>query len=630
MTARSYLYRRNGIYYFRWPIPLAYRQRMPPGSPVELRVSLRTSHPATARHLAARHWLAALDVSQHFLVSDASVSYNDLLTTIRRHPAMDGKSMPASADDDSLLSVGEVAGSTDLQKLKDTIAVLDSMGATFHVVVGNQPVEVWGRGYDEDGVPRPQIIEALSDFADDCASLNRDGIRLALAAEKNLFTIDEVHSDQPGLKASGATNQYFQVVLSTPLTYNLNELRVASSFAQKAANNISFAKPTAQVATDCDAIHLSTAKASWLSQNSSENGGAWKKATSSNYDSYVQQFIVIVGDKRTTELQAQDFDEYERLMRILPANWYLTHKKTGKSPAQIALENSNKKSLSAKTLKDKGSAVSLFFSHLKSKGYWHGRYGGALFSAVRTSKKQKARHVFSDDELTTLFSGTGVEVFRQAQFPLYAWGSVLLLFTGARPAEISQLQHQDVLQDDEGTWYLRLMQNDEGDEEVGAGNNQVVAQKQFKTVSSERSIPIHPCVLELGFLNYVKNFKASERLFPEAFRHNQKASREIGDWFNGKLLKETGLKREGVVLYSLRHTVINRFKADATVDHYACAYTGHSTADDKAISNRVYREKYGRAFSPTTLAQNLHPLLDFPIDWSSMTELVKPTSPRSQ
>ena len=623
MTARSYLYRRNGIYYFRWPIPLAYRQRMPPGSPAELRASLHTPHPATARHLAARHWLAALDVSHHFLVSDASVSYNDLLTAIRRHPAMDGNSSPGAPTGDSLQSVGEVAGSTELQKLKDTIAALDRAGATFYVTVVGQPVEVWGRKYDEEGTQYPQIIEVLRDFADDRASLSREGIRNALAADKNLFTIAQVHSDQPGLQNGYRQDRYLEVVLTTPLTLNLNELKVAKNYALQVAAIAPPAKAQSAVAADCEAIRLSEAKNSWLKQNRMENGGSWKKATSSNYDSYVQQFITIVGDKQTTELQARDFDEYERLMRTLPANWFITHKKTGKSPAQIALEHSNTRTLSAKTLKDKGSVVSLFFTYLKSRGYWHGRYGGALFDTVRISSKQKARHVFSDDELKILFSGIGVEVFRQAQFPLYVWGSVLLLFTGARPAEISQLQFQDVLQDDEGTWYLRLMQDDEGNEGASAYDDKVDAQKQFKTESSERSIPLHPRVLQLGFLDYTKRFKAGERLFPEAFRHNQKASREIGDWFNGKLLKETGLKRQGVVLYSLRHTVINRFKANAKVDHYACAYTGHSTADDKTISNRVYREKYGRAFSPTTLAQNLHSLLDFPIDWTPLTEIIK-------
>lgn len=623
MTARSYLYRRNGIYYFRWPIPLAYRQRMPPGSPAELRASLRTSHPATARHLAARHWLAALDVSQQFLVSDASVSYNDLLTAIKRHPAMDGNSTPASVTGDSLRSIGEVAGSVELQKLKDTIAALDRAGATFYVTVGNQPVEVWGHACDGDGVQHPQIIEALSDFADDHARLSREGIRNALAAEKNLFTVNQVHSDQPGLQSGYGQGSYLEVFLSTPLTFNLNELKVADTDAQKLRASALPAQTLSVVATDCDSIKLSEAKNSWLNQNSAENGGSWKKATTSNYDSYVQQFITIVGDKRTTELQAQDFEEYERLMRLLPANWYLLHKKSGMSPAQIALEKSNAKALSAKTLKDKGSAVSLFFSHLKSKGYWHGRYGSALFNTVRPTKKQKARHVFSDGELKILFSDTGIEVFREAKFPLYLWGSILLLFTGARPAEISQLQRQDIIQDSDGTWYLRLMLDDEDEEAISEFDEEHDPQKQFKTDSSLRSIPLHPHVIDLGFISFIERFKTGERIFPEAFRHEQKVSREIGDWFNGKLLKACGLKKSGAVLYSLRHTVINRFKANATVDHYACAYTGHSTPDDKIVSNRVYREQYGRAFSPSTLARNLHPLLNFPINWEPMKKIIE-------
>ena len=530
---------------------------------------------------------------------------------------MDGNSAHGSYDGNSLQSVGEVAGSIELQKLKDTIAALDRAGATFYVTVGGQPVEVWGRKYDDEGAQYSQIIEVLSDFADDRASLSREGIRNALAADKNLFTICQVHSDQPGLQHRYGQGNYLEVVLTTPLTLNLSELKVARIHAQRVATDAPPPKPQSTVATDCDAIRLSEAKKSWLEHNAIENGGTWKKATTSNYDSYIQQFITIVGDKQTTELQAQDFDQYENLMRALPANWYVTHKKTGASPAQIGLGSSNTKPLSAKTLKDKGSAVSLFFSHLKSKGYWHGRYGSALFNTVRPPKKQKARHVFSDEELKNLFSGAGIEVFTQAKFPLYAWGSILLLFTGARPAEISQLQHQDVLQDSDGTWYLKLMPDEEDEESDESGS-----QKQFKTDSSLRSIPLHPQVVDLGFLNFVKKSKAGERIFPEAFRHDQKVSREIGDWFNGKLLKACGLKKTGAVLYSLRHTVINRFKANATVDHYACAYTGHSTPDDQTASNRVYKQQYGRAFPPSVLASNLHPLLNYPIDWEPMKKLI--------
>ncbi|MGH8053441.1 MAG: DUF6538 domain-containing protein [Stenotrophomonas sp.] len=620
MTARSYLYRRNGIYYFRWPIPLACQQQMPPGSPIELRTSLRTSHPGTARHLVARHWLAALDVAQSVLVSRSAIRYNDLLNAIKRHAGMNGDTAPAQAAGDTLITLGEMAGTVEVQQLKDALAALERVGATFYIAVSNQSVEVWGQSYDDEGAFRPQIIEALADFTDDHARLTRDGIRAALAADKNSLLVEKVHSDQPGLQSSVGRNRYYEIVLASPITRNLSELKVASAYARQTTIKATPATTSSSAATDCEPIALSEAKETWVKENRIENGGIWKKATVSNYDSYVQQFIVLVGDKLTTELQAKDFASYEKLMRTLPADWYVTHKRTGLSPAKIALSKSDAK-LSPKTLKDKGSAISLFFSYLQQKGFWHGRYGAALFTTVKASKAKKPRHVFSNDELKILYAGAGIETFRKAKFPLYVWGSILLLFTGARPAEISQLQYQDVTQDENGTWYLRLMPDDEGEEGI-ADDDEQDTQKQFKTASSLRSIPLHTQVIQLGFLSFIQRFKSGEQLFPEAFRHNQKISREIGDWFNGKLLKNAGLKKNGVVLYCLRHTVINRFKADATMDHYACAYTGHSTADDKAISNRIYRERYGRAFKPTLLAEKLHPLLDFDIDWSHLKGVI--------
>lgn len=617
MTARSYLYRRNGIYYFRWPIPTACRQRMPSDSPVELRTSLRTSHPATARHLAARHWLAALDAAQRFLVSDSPLRYNDLLNAIRRQAGMDGRGTSAQADEGTRVSLGEVAGSVEPQKLKDALEKLDRAGATFYLAVPNQPVEVWGHVKSDDGVPSPQIIEALPDFADDHARLTRKGIRAALAADRNLIAVTEVHSNQPGLYRGDEGQQgFYDIVLTPPVTCNLSELKVDVTYAQQVHIPTSPAPSTTSAAADCGAIRLSEAKDTWVKENRVENGGSWKKATVDNYESYVRQFIVLVGDKLTTDLKPNDFSTYEAMMRALPSDWFAQHRRTGMTPKQISLINNKAPRLSPKSLKDKGSAISLFFSYLKGKGYWHGRYGTELFSSIKSGKgKKNDRPSFTNGELEALFSGAGIETFKKAKFPLYLWGTVLLLYTGARPAEISQLLRQDVVQDDKGTWYLKL--TDEGGESGGSDG-----QKQFKTESSIRSIPLHPQVISLGFLEFIKRFAPNDNLFPEAFRHSQKVSREIGDWFNGKLLKDAGLKRDGFVLYSLRHTVINRFKANAELDHYACAYTGHSTADDKVSSNRIYREQYGRGFSPTTLAEKLHPLLNFDIDWTPLKTVI--------
>ena len=463
MTARSYLYRRNGVYYFRWPIPLACRQRMPSGSPVELRTSLRTSHPATARHLAARHWLAALDVAQHFLVSGSTVRYNDILNAIRGRATVDGQNTPAQVAGDSFISVGEVAGSVEPPRLKDTLAVLDRAGATFHLPVSSQSVEVWSHTYDDGGNPRPELIEVLGNFADDKARLTRKGIRAALAADRNLFAVVEVHSSQPGLHRGNADGMEFHdIVLSPPITCNLSELRVAASYAQQAPTSKPATPSNPSASADCDAIRLSEAKDVWVKENRIENGGSWKSATVSNYESYVRQFIVLVGDKLTTELQAKDFTHYESMIRTLPGNWLTQHRRTGMTPAQIALSDIKAKRLSPKSLKDKGSAIALFFSYLKAKGYWHGRYGSNLFGSIKAAKGRKNdRESFADSELQEMFAGKGIETFRKAKFPLYVWGTILLLYSGARPAEISQLLRQDVTEDADGTWYLKLMPTDE-------------------------------------------------------------------------------------------------------------------------------------------------------------------------
>lgn len=83
MGKRAYLYRRNGTYYFRWSIPLAYRLRLAAGSPGEVRISLGTTRNQVARHPAARYWLGALDATQHFLVSPRPIRCNDLVEAIQ-------------------------------------------------------------------------------------------------------------------------------------------------------------------------------------------------------------------------------------------------------------------------------------------------------------------------------------------------------------------------------------------------------------------------------------------------------------------------------------------------------------------------------------------------------------------
>lgn len=614
MSANAYLYRRSGTYYFRWTIPLACRARMPSPSPAELRISLRTTHPATARHRAARCWLAALETAEGFLVSARAIRYKDLVLEIRERAQM--PTDPAEQKP-SLVSLGVIAGTVELQAVKDTMAHLDQLGAHFYVPIDHCGAALWRRRPDLDGSLRDELVERVEDFGDPSAQLPRASVIAALAANQNLLTLETVQSRLPGMwEGSDAAKRPFEVRLDAPLLVNLSAVLVDAALA-KAVPRVAPRKdsPTGEGVTGgCDPILLSKGLEEWLMDNA-----GWSDATRSNYQSYVQQFIAIVGDLQTTDLTADHFRDYDKISRALPKNWRSIHTKSGKTLRKIAEEPTTKGSqTSPKTLKEKGATLRQFFAFLEGQGYWHGRYGKKLFEGVKAKKgSKKHRRVFTNAELQDLFTGSGFPVFEQAKFALYVWGSILLLYTGARPAEISQLRHEDVVKDQDGTWYLRISASEEDEDVIDDGDG-----KRLKTDASSRSVPLHPQVISLGFLSHVDQFKAGEPLFPEATRHAQKVSRELGDWANQKLLPATALKDDGAVLYSLRHTVIERFKCDATADYLACAYVGHGTDEDTRSPNKVFVETYGRAHSPATLAAKLHPLLDYGIDWTPFKPLI--------
>ena len=628
MSARFFLYRRNGSYYFRWTIPLACRQRMPLHEPGEVRISLRTHEYNIARRLAAQLWLAATDIAVLFLAANSVFRYKDLQHAIRGRVSM-GVDQSASEDGDGqLVTLGTLLGSADRQRLQDAIAILQGAGADMFVEVFGAEATLWDQSYNNEGELESEVVDVLDQFTDTEARLTRKGITAALAAEKNLFDVHEVYSDQTGMcRGDAGRRDYLRIALLVEVPYTLSSLKVASKWASTLKTGatgfapVHTTSPVAASSSDCEPILLSKARDTWLRANNSATGGDWTHSTVSNNGAAVSQFIDIVGDKLTTHLLAADFSRYETMMRSLPKNWAMTRKRTGLDIAQIALRDSALPRVSNKTLKDKGSSLGAFFSYLKGGGFWHGRYGSTLFHTVGKKKKNKRdktiRHTFSDAELQQIFSGTGIAAFKKARFPVHIWGSLLLLYTGARAGEISQLRPADCLQDEDGVWYIRIITGDEEDED-DAGDGQGGHQKTAKNEASVRKVPLHPELISLGFLKFIASAGRREWLFPESTRNPNKLGKPIGDFFNKKVLVASGLKAPGVVLHSLRHTVINRFKHDAGAAYLACAYTGHHTELRKAASNVVFDGTYGNMYSMKLLASRLHPLLGFDIDWEPM------------
>ena len=85
--------------------------------------------------------------------------------------------------------------------------------------------------------------------------------------------------------------------------------------------------------------------------------------------------------------------------------------------------------------------------------------------------------------------------------------------------------------------------------------------KRVKTSSSVRKVPIHPNLITLGFIDYLKILKSKgvERVFPELTKRRDGYSTKISQHYNQKFLPSINVwKKQVKVLYSTRHTFINR------------------------------------------------------------------------
>lgn len=127
------------------------------------------------------------------------------------------------------------------------------------------------------------------------------------------------------------------------------------------------------------------------------------------------------------------------------------------------------------------------------------------------------------------------------------WLPLLMLYSGARPNEILQLEVGDIKRSKAGTLYLDLLDEDET--------------KQLKNRSSRRCVPIHPEIIKFGFLGFVEGRRKSPKETGARLFHTVKADK-YGSYSNvpSKAFHRTYIRKETTLgprqsLYSLRHNV---------------------------------------------------------------------------
>ena len=286
----------------------------------------------------------------------------------------------------------------------------------------------------------------------------------------------------------------------------------------------------------------------------------------------------IVGDKPIGSLRQTDLEDYFEAVQRLPPRWKDVCRQEGISARELAAQH--RAEMSKGTFDGTYlAAMAPFLRYCRRKWQDQGwpmslTTEGVQYIGTRRESEGGQRH-FEPDELKRLFEGAEMAAFARDTSQAHKfWLPHLGLFTGARVNEICQLNPQTDIRADvrSGVWFLDITDDSESHKHV---------EKSVKTAGSRRKVPIHPKLLELGFLQYVERVKALGHtlLFPNFTPVAGKASPKARLWFSN-FLRDIGLRDETpnariVGMHAFRSTLLHQAMVQGVVN--AEAITGHTS-----------------------------------------------------
>lgn len=299
--------------------------------------------------------------------------------------------------------------------------------------------------------------------------------------------------------------------------------------------------------------------------------------TLERYKARMRLMLYVLGDRPIETLKRADAVVFKDKLLRMPANLNKMPQFKGLGVDEvIALEPTP---MATNTANDTLTDVSSFFDWCVRNEYCTKNSFEKL--KVKTSKKASdERKAFTKSDLTTLFKHPYFQGGKR-KHPYYYWLPVLALYTGARLNELCQLHTNDIRHDETNELWTITITNKGEDQNT-------------KNQSSVRTIPLHPKLVELGFVDFVQGI-ADVRVFPELKKgrdgYGQAASKWFGR-FRSAALEDVDVT--GKTFHSFRHTFINELKQSGVVKSQAAAYVGHG--DDSETFGR-----YGKAYVASAL-----------------------------
>ena len=254
--------------------------------------------------------------------------------------------------------------------------------------------------------------------------------------------------------------------------------------------------------------------------------------------------------------------------------------------------------VSIPTIKKSLTALSSVFKWARSNGYREDNPAeGVAIATARVGRS--GRKPFSSDDLRAIFEKSPVFASGARQRggggEAAFWLPLLGLFTGARLEELGQALVSDV-RTEAGIAYLDINSEDT---------------KRLKNRSSERKVPLHQQLREVGFLRYVDSVRKSgeQSLFPDLIvNKNGNHTAQWSKWLGRYLRDSVGIRDEGKVFHSFRHTFKDACRAAGISEEVHDALTGHTS---KGVGRM-----YGAGVPLSIKAEEIQRVGLLPVSWT--------------
>lgn len=281
--------------------------------------------------------------------------------------------------------------------------------------------------------------------------------------------------------------------------------------------------------------------------------------------------FALMGREHIEDITKQDCRTLcERIYR-LPKRW-LEKLSSSENILDILTDNTNL-TLSRKTIKSYLEAFKAYMRYAVKEDIIENSLNDFIDMPVKMDGVKRSN--FTTEELRIIFNPKTYPNPHNRKYVPRFWIPIIALYEGARQNEICQLDVDDIVQE-KGIPCISI--NNRGDD------------KTLKNEGSNRVIPIHPKLLDMGFLLFVEYQRKNKqkKLFNTLSKTKHKGySKIIQQWFN-RYLDNHGITGKDKVFHSFRHTFETMAVEKRIPAEYQNAICGWR---EQGIGQRLYAHK---------------------------------------